>query len=203
MQTQLISNGYSSSVKWKKILFGIVFAPSFLMPFIVPLMPLTAKSESGYRCHSSFKQVTQGSPLQVFESPDIGTRNVGELTEGTKVLGTLSDRSGLFREVQTLGGTQGWVLSSRLSSLSSEVRRFNGFLQVKTLDGGRVNMRESAWLKAKIVGKLPSGNVVRFGHNEGEWSYVTDSLGTSGYIAYPYLVCTTAKFNLRDGPDRN
>jgi uncharacterized protein YgiM (DUF1202 family) len=203
MQTQLISNAYSSSVKWKKVLLGIVFAPSLLMPFIVPLMPLTANAEPGYRCRSSFKQVTQGSPLQVFEGPDIGTRNVGELIEGTRVLGTLSDRSGLFRQVQTSGGPRGWVLSSRLASLSSEVRRFNGFLQVKTLDGGRANMRDSAWVKAKIVGKLPSGNVVRLGHDEGEWSYVTDSSGTSGYIANNYLVCTTAKFKLRDGPDRN
>jgi hypothetical protein len=203
MQTHLISSAYSSSVKWKKVLLGIVFAPSLLMPFIVPLVPLTAKAESGYRCRSSFKQVTQGSPLQVFESPDIGTRNVGELTEGTRVLGTLSDRSGLFRQVQASGGLRGWALSSRLSSLSSEVRRFNGFLQVKTLDGGRANMRDSAWVKARIVGKLPSGNVVRLGHDEGEWSYVTDSSGTSGYIANNYLVCTTAKFKLLDGPDRN
>jgi uncharacterized protein YgiM (DUF1202 family) len=193
MQTQLISNNYSPAVKWKKVLLGIVFAPSLLMPFIVPLMSLTAKAEPGYRCRSSFKQVTQGRALQVFESPDIGSRNVGELTEGTKVFGTLSDRSGMFRQVQSSGRIQGWVLSSRLSSMSSEVRRFNGFLQVKTLDGGRANMRESAWLKAKIVGKLPSGNVVRLGREEGEWSYVTDSSGTSGYIASNYLLCTTAK----------
>jgi uncharacterized protein YgiM (DUF1202 family) len=194
MQTQLISNRYSPAVKWKKVLLGIVLAPSLLMPCIVPLMSLTAKAESGYRCRSSFKQVTQGRPLQVFESPDIGSRNVGELTEGTKVFRTLSDRSGMFRQVQALGGPQGWVLSSRLSSLSSDVRRFNGFLQVKTLDGGRANMRESAWVKARIVGKLPSGNVVRFGREEGEWSYVTNSSGTSGYIANNYLLCTTANF---------
>lgn len=204
MRMQLIFKGNSSSSKWKKVLFGIVFAPSLLIPFLVTLMPLAANAEPNYRCRSSFKQVTRGSVLQVFESPDIGSRNVGELTEGTPVFATLSDRSGLFRKVQVPGGLQGWILDSRLSSMRSEVRRFNGFLQVQTIDGGRVNMREGPSRNTRAISKLPSGNVVRYsGHGQGEWQYVTDSSGASGYIAYPYLVCTTAKFKLREGPDRN
>jgi hypothetical protein len=193
MQTQLSAHG-SSAGKWVKVFLSLAFS----------FMPLTVKAEeSGYRCISSFMQVTQGSALQVFEAPDIGTRNLGELTQGTQVLRTLVDRSGLFSQVQVSGGRQGWVLTSRLSYMPSEVRRFNGFLQVKTLDGNRVNVREDASRKAKVLRKLDSGNVVRFHRNEGEWSYVTDSSMKSGYIANNYLICTTARFQIGEGPDRN
>jgi uncharacterized protein YgiM (DUF1202 family) len=190
--------------RWLKVIFGLALTPALLAPFPSSVQ---ARNQQVVTCdtYSRFRLAAprNSAKLWILDRPARDARLAGEVKAGSTVLVNLSDRSGFYSEITAPGRVTGWVQSYALSPMPNETTQFNGFLQVKTLDGGRVNVRESASPQSKIIGKLASGNVVRYGSNEGSWSYVTDSNGTSGYIANQYLVCTTARFNLRNGPDKN
>jgi Bacterial SH3 domain len=189
----------SSSVK---ALMGLALVPSLLVPFAPPAWAQT----SNYRCNSNFRQIIQSGArsVSVFESPSqVNPRVIGEIDRDEVVLVTLTDRSGTFAEIETTRGLKGWIYASKLHPVPGEVTRFNGFLQVRAISSPRVNFRTDASRQASVIDKLATGTIVRYGNTVGEWVYVTDSTGRSGYIANPYLVCTTARFTLRSGPDRN
>jgi SH3-like domain-containing protein len=206
--TQPHSNQIQSPLHVAKTLMALALVPSLFAPFTAP-----AQAEApSYNCYSSFRRVNQpgGGNLMVFDQPfrdragqpRTDVRLVKEIKNGSIVVENLQDRSRTFSEIITSDNKMGWVLTSTLAPIPGEVTRFNGFLEVRAL-ANQVNLRAEPSLQARVIDKLTSGNVVRYGQQVGEWIYVTDSTGQSGYISNKFLVCTTARFNLRNGPDRN
>jgi hypothetical protein len=168
-----------------KALMGLALLPLLSLPFNTPVNAETLN----YPCSSSqFKQIIQSGArsVGVFQRPfTVNPQVIGEIYGDQVVVVLSTDRSGFFAEIETAQNQKGWIYASKLHPLPGLVKSLNT----------RVNLRTEPQLQARIIDRLTTGNIVRYRRTVGQWVYVTDNRGQSGYIANTYLVCTTARFN--------
>jgi N-acetylmuramoyl-L-alanine amidase len=144
-------------------------------------------------CRSSFRTVEPPGPLFVRSYPSPAAEVTTSVPSGSEVLVNGSDRTGGWAEITLPGDTRGWAEARRLAPSPVSSRQFNGLMEIKTLDGGPVNLRNSPSLIAAVITQLDPGTVVTLVSNEGQWSQVTTATGDSGYIANLFLICTEAR----------
>ncbi|AFY84971.1 SH3 domain-containing protein [Oscillatoria acuminata] len=156
---------------------------------ILAVVPSTvAQSEQNIdpNCRTWYRRVTtEGGVLNVRESPNDG-RIIGTVTNGTVVLHNSGDRTGNWSEIIAPGGLTGWVAERFLSYHHYGNRRFTGTMQVKTLDGGPVNLRSPS---GGVFGSVPNGTLVTVEDSQGYFANVTTPEGRQGQIVTQFLIC--------------
>lgn len=140
-------------------------------------------------CQSNFRVAQSTGPLFVRDYPSLAAAVVTSVASGTEVLYTTRDRSGAWAEIALPDGQLGWVENRLLGPSPVNSRQFTGTVEVKTLDGGPINLRAEPALRAEVITLLPPGTVLTYLSNEGYWSAVTTPDGLSGYVASLFLVC--------------
>lgn len=143
-------------------------------------------------CQSSFRTAQSEGPLFVRDYPSLAAAVVTSVASGTEVLYTLGDRSGAWAEIALPSGQTGWVENRLLGPSPVNNRQFNGTVEVKTLNGGPINLRTEPALRSEVVALLESGTVLTYVSDEGYWSAVMTPDGQSGYVASLFLVCSAA-----------
>lgn len=137
-------------------------------------------------CRTWYRRVTtEGGGLNVRDNPNDG-RIIGRLTNGTVVLLEGGDRTGTWSSITAPGGLTGWVSERFLSYHHYGNRRFTGTMQVRTLDGGPVNLRRNG----EVIARVPNGTLVTAeNHNIGYFANVTTPEGLRGEIVTQFLIC--------------
>lgn len=143
-------------------------------------------------CESNFRVAQSEGPLFVRDYPSLAAAVVTSVASGSEVLYTVSDRSGAWAEVALPGGQMGWVENRLLGPSPVNSRQFSGSVQIRTLDGGPVNLRAEPAVRANAIALLENGTVLTYLSNEGYWSTVTTADGLSGYVSNLFLVCPAA-----------
>lgn len=143
-------------------------------------------------CEHSFRVIrTQDDNgyVNLRESPSANASILGTLNNGTEVLFNIFDRSGQWAEITTPWRSLGWVSKQFLVYSPVGSSQFNGSLQVRTLDGSSVNIRNAPALSAKVLGTVENGAMVQYHGTEGEWLEVSTPNSIRGYISRQYLMC--------------
>ncbi|MBD0334334.1 MAG: SH3 domain-containing protein [Cyanobacteria bacterium Co-bin13] len=161
-----------------------IFAGSLLVP-----LPGQAQMPVSV-CRSSFRIVQTEGPLYVRSYPSLAADVTTSVANGTEVLFNLSDRTGGWAEITLPQGATGWAEARLLAPSPLSGRQFNGYMQIKTLDGGPANLRTGPSLYDEVIALLENDLVVTYNSNGGSWSLVTTPEGIRGYVSNQFLVCT-------------
>lgn len=123
------------------------------------------------------------------ETPSTTARILGTIENGSEVVVNIYDRSGQWAEITTSWRLTGWVSTQFLVYSPIGSAEYNGSLQVRTLDGSSVNLRNRPSLSSTILGTVENGAMVQYHETVGEWLEISAPNGVRGYIARQYLMC--------------
>ncbi|MBD0268607.1 MAG: SH3 domain-containing protein [Cyanobacteria bacterium Co-bin8] len=163
--------------------------PSLFAGSLLLSLPSQAQMPTSV-CRSSFRIVQTEGPLYVRSYPSPAADITTSVANGTEVLVNGSDRTGGWAEITLSGGTTGWAETRLLTPSPLNTRQFNGYMQIKTLDGSPANLRTGPSLLDAVIAQLENEAVVTYNSNGGSWSVVTTPDGISGYVSNQFLVCT-------------
>jgi len=171
-----------------KFLFSAVLLSSLITDSV--LFSLPAKAQTRDRlCETAFRIVgnSEANVINVWTSPNDDSGLVKILPSGTEVLFNLHAGRGDWSEITLPGGAIGWVADRFLLPSPAGASQFHGTMQVRTLDGGAVNLHtlDSGY----IIDSLPSGAIVTYNESVGYFYNVTTSTGARGRIFNSFLVC--------------
>ncbi|MCT7972875.1 SH3 domain-containing protein [Laspinema olomoucense] len=160
----------------------------FTILAVVPLSLAQSDQDIDPRCRTWYRRVTtQGGVLNVRENTATNARIRGTVANGTVVLFNTADRSGNWSEITAPGRLTGWVADRFLTYHHYGNRRFTGTMQVKTLEGGPVNLRSPS---GDVIGSVPNGTLVTTeNHTVGYFANVTTPEGRQGQIVTQFLIC--------------
>ncbi len=152
------------------------------------LMPSSlAQSNIDSNCRTWYRRVTtEGGVLNVRESTDPNATILGRIPNGTVVLYNVGDRSGNWSEITAPGGLTGGVAERFLTYHHYGNTRFTGSMQVKTLEGGPVNLRSPS---GEVLGSVPNSTIVTVNESLGYFADVTTPEGRRGQIVTQLLIC--------------
>jgi hypothetical protein len=177
----------------------------FLFPYVLlsslitgsGLFSLPAKAQTRDRlCETAFRILgnSEANAINIYRSSPNDWRNsnndsniVKTLPSGTEVLFNLHAGRGDWSEITLPGGATGWVADRFLLPSPAGAAQFHGTMQVRTLDGGAVNLH--ALDSGYIMDSLPNGSIVTYNESVGYFHNVTTSTGVRGRIFNSFLVC--------------
>ncbi len=155
---------------------------------VVPLSWAQSDENIDPRCRTWYRRVTtEGGVLNVRENTDRNSRIRGTVPNGTVVLFNTGDRSGNWSEITAPGKLTGWVADRFLTYHHYGNTQFTGTMQVKTLEGGPVNLRSPG---GDVIGSVPNGTLVTTeNHTVGYFANVITPEGRRGQIVTQFLIC--------------
>ncbi|HEY9621698.1 MAG TPA: SH3 domain-containing protein [Crinalium sp.] len=142
-------------------------------------------------CQTNFRIVAvgEGSRLNVRDRPNSNAGIVTTLANGTEVLQRITNRDGDWAEIYAPGGSIGWVATRYLTPSPIGALEYDGTMQVRTLDGDRLNVRESPSPNARVVETLINGTVVPVVSLQGYWVEIKTPTRARGFVLRDHLVC--------------
>lgn len=154
---------------------------------VVPLSLAQSEENVDPNCRTWYRRVTtEGGVLNVRENTDTTARIRGTVPNGTVVLFNAGDRSGNWSEITAPGGLTGWVAERFLTYHHYGNTRFTGSMQVKTLEGGPVNLRSPG---GEVIATVPNGTLVTVEDRRGYFANVITPQGRRGQIVTQFLIC--------------
>lgn len=127
--------------------------------------------------------------VNIRESSSPNARILGTIENGSEVVLNVFDRSGRWAEITTSWRLTGWVSTQFLVYSPVGSVEYNGSLQVRTLDGSSVNIRNRPSLNSTILGTAENGTMVQYHETVGEWLEISAPNGIRGYMDRQYLMC--------------
>lgn len=159
----------------------------FTILVVAPLSWAQSEENVEPNCRTWYRRVTtEGGVLNVRDNTDTNARIRGTVPNGTVVLHNVSDRSGNWSEITAPGGLTGWVSERFLTYHHFGNRQFTGSMQVKTLEGGPVNLRSPS---GEVIGSVPNGTRVTVEDRRGYFANVITPQGRRGQIVTQFLIC--------------
>jgi uncharacterized protein YgiM (DUF1202 family) len=154
---------------------------------IAPLSLAQSQENIDPNCRTWYRRVTtEGGVLNVRETTSPQARILGTIPNGTVVLHHAGDRTGNWSEITAPGGLRGWVAERFLTYHHYGNTQFTGSMQVKTLEGGPVNLRSPS---GEVIGTVPNGTQVTTHDSRGYFATVTTPDGRQGQIVTQLLIC--------------
>ncbi|MGB3238073.1 MAG: SH3 domain-containing protein [Geitlerinemataceae cyanobacterium] len=153
---------------------------------------VVAEPDSIPSCEHSFRIIrTQDDNgyVNIRESSSPNSKILGTVKNGSEVVFNISDRSGRWMEITTSWRLTGWVSTQFLVYSPAGSSEYNGSLQVRTLDGSGVNIRNRPSLNSTILGTVENSAMVQYHQTLGEWFEISTPNGIRGYMARQYLMC--------------
>lgn len=139
-------------------------------------------------CRSYFRQITTADASPAVVKADNGTEK--SVSNGTIVRFNLAAARGDRSEITLPDGFRGWIDNKNLRENPVGTSQFTGKMQVKTLDGSAVNVRDQPSLNGRVIGTLPNAMEVSVTEKKtGNWWAITAKGGIQGYVADQFLIC--------------
>jgi uncharacterized protein YgiM (DUF1202 family) len=154
---------------------------------VVPSSWAQSEENVDPNCRTWYRRVTtEGGGLNVRENTEPNARIRGTVPNGTVVLFNTGDRTGNWSEITAPGGLTGWVAERFLTYHHDGNRQFTGSMQVKTLEGGPVNLRSPG---GEVIATVPNGTIVTVEDRSGYFANVLTPQGRRGQIVTQFLIC--------------
>ncbi|MGB3536350.1 MAG: SH3 domain-containing protein [Microcoleaceae cyanobacterium] len=113
---------------------------------------------------------------------------IGTLDNHTEAIASTFDRSGQWASIRAPGDVMGWVSTEFLVESPAVIEIYNGSMEIRTLDGERVNIHSNPQLGTEIVGTLNHGEIVEVFDSVGYWREISTASGIRGYVDSLYVV---------------
>lgn len=153
-------------------------------------------------CYTAFYQIIRPDEAGIEVQSESGER-IQRIDNGALVLFLSAPAQGTRVPVALPGGAVGYVEEEYLAPAEIGGVTYSGRMQVKTLDGGTVNVRRDPSLEAPVIDTLADGTwVTEVGFAStlpdgtvsrevelGEWSEISSPV--QGFVARRFLVCAS------------
>ncbi|RFB17645.1 N-acetylmuramoyl-L-alanine amidase [Bacillus sp. HNG] len=153
-----------------------------------------SNSNSGSNSTTTKKTGTiTASILNVRDQPNLQGRIIGKLKQNANV--TITNEREVWLEI-VFGGSSAWIHRDFVAGISSTEEKPSqpAAPQTPTNQGkigvvtaSSLNVRDSSSLSGKVIGSLKQGNKVTIEEEVNNWSHITLSNGTNGWVASWYL----------------